>query len=286
MILNKIFSYCIFLITFLGTGCHPDNKNGINSERVASAPEGAEKLVSQVMNAPVQQDSEVADQNVPPTDQKIIRRANIRFQVSDFKQSTTVINQLLPHYQAQLISANEAREEGTLKSNLEIKVPPTQFEPLLNKLLAQSIYLNTKSITAEDVTTEYIDVAARLKTKQAVEARYRDLLKQARTVEDIIAVEEQLRHIREEIESSEARLTYINRQSSFSTIHLEYYQTLAATALPETSFAVRIRNALRAGWDLLLALFIGLLHLWPLFLALPVLIFCFRKFIHRYPPVH
>ncbi|CAA9257636.1 MAG: hypothetical protein AVDCRST_MAG95-2167 [uncultured Adhaeribacter sp.] len=294
--------YFLFIV-FIGTGCHSNGIENAGSstsvEKIVSAPEPPsqresyetsstanereeEQSASDAVAAPNQ---EVPDQNTLPTDQKIIRTARVRFQVSNFKESTAVIQRLVPQFQAQLISANETRTDGSLESNLVIKVPPLQFEALLNKLVDQSIYLDTKNITSEDVTTEYIDLAARLKTKQAVEARYRDLLKQARTVKDIIAVEEQLRQIREEIESAAARLTYINRQSSYSTIHLQYYQTLAATSSPETSFAVRIRNALRGGWDLILALFIGALHLWPLILIIPVLVFYLRKFIRKYPPV-
>ncbi len=293
----------LMLFALICSGCHSNGIENAGSstsvEKIVSAPEPPqresyqtsstanerleEQSASDAMAAPNQ---EVADEKtLPAPDQKIIRTARVRFQVSNFKESTTAIQRLVPQYQAQLILANETRTDGSLENNLVIKVPPLQFELLLNKLVEQSIYLDSKHISSEDVTTEYIDLAARQKTKQAVEARYRDLLKQAKTVKDIIAVEEQLRQIREEIESAAARLTYINRQSSYSTIYLQYYQTLAATSSPETSFAVRIRNALQGGWDLILALFIGVLHLWPLFLIVPILIYYLRKFIRKSPEV-
>ncbi|QMU28106.1 DUF4349 domain-containing protein [Adhaeribacter radiodurans] len=220
-----------------------------------------------------------------PIDAKIIRTANLKFQVSDFKKSTSAINQLIQQYKAQLLTANETRTDNTLENNLIIKVLPAQFESLLTGITEQSIYLDSKNIIAEDVTTEYIDISARLKTKKAVEARYLDLLKQAKTVKDIITVEEQLRQMQEEIESTEARLTYLNRQTNYNTINLNYYQKLATTSLPDTSFAVRVRNALQGGWDFMVALLIGLLHLWPLLLVIPIFIHYFRKFIRKYPPV-
>ena len=277
--------YYVFLLLSFCVSCNKltkDSAESISADQMASAP-AAREMTDMVVT---QTEEEVADgKSLPAADQKIIRTANVRFQVADFKETTAAINRIVQQHQAQLLSANETRSEGNLESNLIIKVLPQQFEPLLNKLVEQSIYLDSKNIASEDVTTEYIDVAARLKAKKAVEARYLDLLKQAKTVKDIITVEEQLRHIREEIESSEARLIYINRQTSYSTIHLQYYQTIAATSSPETSFAVRIRNALQGGWDLLLALFIGLLHLWPLFLVVPVAIYYLRKFFRKYPPV-
>ena len=215
-------------------------------------------------------------------EQKIIRKATLRFQVTDFKKSSDIIHQVIPKYQAQILTAHENRTESTLESDLTVKVLPQQFEPLIAKLAEQSIYLDSKNITSEDVTTEYIDVAARLKTKKAVELRYLDLLQQARTVKDILAIEDQLRQIREEIESSEARMTYLSRQTSYNTIALTYYQKLAATSSPDTDFAVRVRNALQGGWDLLLAFCLGLLQLWPLLLIIPFIVIFLRRFIRNY----
>ncbi|RDC63671.1 DUF4349 domain-containing protein [Adhaeribacter pallidiroseus] len=235
-------------------------------------------------NAKLEAVQVMQEQAAPPTnlDQKIIRKATLRFQVADFRKSAEVINQIIPQFQGQLLSANENRTENTLESNSVIKVLPQQFEPLIAKLAEQSIYLDSKNITSEDVTTEYIDIAARLKTKKAVELRYLDLLQQARTVKDIIAVENQLRQIQEEIESTEARITYLSRQTSYNTIELTYYQKLGATSSPDTSFAVRVRNALQGGWDVLLGLLIGLIHLWPLLLIFPVLFIYLRWFLRKY----
>lgn len=275
------------LLLSLCLSCHTSTKDSaesVSSDQTATAP--AVREMEDVVISETTKNEEIANEKSRSgADQKIIRTANVRFQVADFKTATAAINRIVPQHRAELLSANETREEGNLKSNLVIKVPPPQFEPLLNELVEQSLYLDAKNIAAEDVTTEYIDVAARLKAKKAVEARYLDLLQRAKTVKDIITVEEQLRQIREEIESSEARLLYINRQTTYSTIHLEYYQTLTATSSPETSFAVRMRNALRGGWDLILALFVGLLYLWPLFLIIPVLVYFARKFLRKYPPV-
>src|SRR3712207_5705139 len=66
----------------------------------------------------------------PLVDQKIIRTANLRFQVADFKRSTLAINQQITQHEAQLLSANESRADGTLENSLVIKVLPEKFESL------------------------------------------------------------------------------------------------------------------------------------------------------------
>ena len=117
-----------------------------------------------------------------------------------------------------------------------------------------------------------------------MEERYLELLKQAKTVKDIIEVENQLRQIREEIESTQARINYINQQVSYSTINLQIYEN-SARQTGDQNLLVRILNALRNGWDLLLSFVVGLLYIWPFILLLLLSYFLFRKFLRKHPPV-
>jgi hypothetical protein len=89
-------------------------------------------------------------------------------------------------------------------------------------------------------------------------------------------VEEKLRVIREEIESKEGRLKYLNDQVSLSTIHLDIYQKL--TFEPGFKFLKKIGSALKGGWKGLLRVVIGLIYIWPLLIIFSgVLIWLIRK---------
>jgi len=45
-------------------------------------------------------------------------------------------------------------------------------------------------VTAEDVTKQFVDTEARIRNPKATEEKYLQLLKQARNVQDVLAVEE------------------------------------------------------------------------------------------------
>ena len=62
------------------------------------------------------------------------------------------------------------------------------------------------------------------KTKKEVEARYRELLTRATSVEEILKIEEQIGNIRTEIESAEGRLRYLSNQVQYSTLHVTFYE--------------------------------------------------------------
>lgn len=265
-----------FIVVLCLPGCESNPGGGQESAppNIAVAPAATEKALASSNNA----------QPEPPFEQKIIRNANLRFQVSDYRQSINAIRKVLESHGAFLVSSNEMRVDNSLENNLVIRVPAKNLDALVEKLAAQSIYLDYKNITSEDVTTEFVDISARLKAKRAVEDRYLDLLKQAKNVKEIIEVETQLRQLREEIESTQARINYINRQVAYSTINLQIYESSARQS-GDQNFLIRIQNALRDGWELLLSFVVGLLYIWPFLLITILVAFGLKKFLKKQPPV-
>ncbi len=88
-------------------------------------------------------------------------------------------------------------------------------------------------------------------------------MKQAKNVQEIMAVEEQISVIREEIESKEGRQKYLNDQVSFSTITVSFYQETETSSAPEQPFYAKIWKNFVEGWDSFFSMIIGLFYLIP-----------------------
>ena len=133
--------------------------------------------------------------------------------------------------------------------------------------------IEEKKLSTDDVTAEHADVAARLQAKRAVERQYTVLLAKAQKIKDILDIEEKLGGIREEIEATESRLKSLNDEVAYSTITLTLYQPLTQPVpdAPVVSLGSRTVEAFYSGWQLLISLLLGLLHLWPLVLLSSVL---------------
>ena len=86
-----------------------------------------------------------------------------------------------------------------------MRVPPGKMAGLLEKLRVLGTVTSENS-TGEDITDEYVDLEARLKTMKASEARLLELLqRQTRKLADVLAVEKELTRVRGDIEAYEAR---------------------------------------------------------------------------------
>jgi len=218
------------------------------------------------------------DQTREKIEKKIIKTANISIEVDDFKNARVALENLLKKYDAYVADESEQNYDYQISDELTIRVKAENFDNLLNDVSGLAVHLNSKHVKLADVTEEFIDITSRLKNKKQVEQQYLEILKQARTIDEILKVNEHLRVIREEIESKEGRLKYLNSQVSLSTIYLSMYQKIESTDYP--SFGYKLIKAVEGGWDGILLFILGLVYLWPFILIILVavwLIIRYRK---------
>ncbi|MBK9292315.1 MAG: DUF4349 domain-containing protein [Bacteroidetes bacterium] len=171
------------------------------------------------------------------------------------------------------ISSEGAYDESTRTSrNMVIRVPADNFDTLIRALEQHAKRVVNKNISQRDVGEEYVDVEARLATKKELETRYRELLKQARTVEEMLSIERELANVRAEIESMTGRLRYLNDKVAMSTLNLDFYQTHS----PASQFVARLVNSAVNGWYAFLGLLVWFAGLWPFVLLAIVLVGIYR----------
>ena len=208
----------------------------------------------------------------PPAERKIVRNATIRFRVSNQIESGKRIAGLVKQFNGLITNEEQSRESGNLQTTMTARIPANRLDAFLESLLTESVYTDSKSVTAEDVTKQFVDTEARIRTQKATEEKYLQLLKQARNVQEVLAVEEQLRQMREEIEVRETELRELKTNVALSTITLTFYEVGETTNAPDEPFYVKIAHNLRNGFGLVGDVVIGIFYLLPVvaLVGLPV----------------
>ena len=218
---------------------------------------------------------------LPKDNKKIIRTANIDIEVSNYKESREVLNSILQKYEAFIATEREQNQTYRLENNLSIRLLPENLDAFIKAIEAMALNVYNKTISAKDVTKEFLDLEVRLKTKREVIARYQVLLQQAKNVQEVLAVENQLRQVIEEVESVEGQLKYLRDQIGFSTVHLRMYQTLERPAYQKPNFFKRLLSSFGDGWTGFLEFTLAITTLWPFWLVLLAVIFLFRRWRRR-----
>ena len=255
-LLTRFFGLLILLI-LTGCGKNPDSSSM--------------DMVSKEMAAPTteQRTDEL-------TERKLIKEGRVEFETANLNSTRKSISDAVDRYKGYVSSDQEYKSPGRVSNTVIIRVPADNFDNLLKDATQGIKRFDSKEINVKDVTEEFLDVQARLKTKKELEARYLDLLKQAKNVTEILEIEREVGKLRSEIESIEGRLKYLQSQVSFSTLTMTFYESLPN----EIAFGEKFKNGFRNGWDNLIWFFVGLSNIWPFILmaiALLVGIKIYRK---------
>ena len=205
----------------------------------------------------------------------LIKNGELNVEVNDVAKFRSSVGEKLKKYDAYISNEEQNKNDYGVTNTLIIRVPASEFDSLLIAFESEKGKITHKSISVQDVTAEYLDIAGRLKTRKEVRARYQALLGKANKVSEIIEIEEAARKVQEEIEAAEGRMKYLRNQSSFSTLKLYISQELEYHDSRD-GFWYRLVNAFESGWQGFLTFLIGLAHLW-IFLIIGAIGFYFIR---------
>jgi hypothetical protein len=104
-----------------------------------------------------------------------------------------------------------------------VRVPRERFDEALRRIEAVGDVLH-RSVAAEDVTDQFVDLELRLKNAQAVRARLEKLLETA-SVKDAVEIHKELTKITEEVERLSGKLKLLRDRIAFSTITVTFERT-------------------------------------------------------------
>jgi hypothetical protein len=219
---------------------------------------------------PVQQPA--ATQNL--SDRRLIKTGHLNIVVENVDATKNDIASICKEFDAFISSETQTGHDDRLQYEQVIRIPSKYFDAFVKRAEAMGREVKSKNIQTEDVTEEFIDKEARIKTKKELENRYRDILTQAKKVSDILSIEEELNKVRSDIESMEGRLNYLRNQVAFSTLALTFYEPIGT----ESGFGTKTAAAFNNGWDILLVIIIGVVNLWPFwFIGAGALYLIYRK---------
>lgn len=104
-------------------------------------------------------------------------------------------------------------------ANITARIPKDSLDAFLEEV-GEKVNVVSRSESVTDVTLQYVDLESHKKALTTEQDRLIELLGQAETVEDIIAIEGRLSEVRYQIESMESQLRTFDNQIDYSTVYL------------------------------------------------------------------
>jgi len=118
---------------------------------------------------------------------------------------------------AQPTSSAPQTVDGTPYATMTVRVPETSFDAAVRRFAALG-HVESVSTSSEDVTSQYVDLRARLRHYQTVERRLVRFLAQTGTISQMLAVQDRIDQTQLTIEQLSAELKSLRETTSYGTL--------------------------------------------------------------------
>lgn len=135
------------------------------------------------------------------------------------------------------VAASSSQESGTTPSgSVTLRVPVQRFEPLVARVRALKAEVRSATTSGKDVTAQYADVAAQIRTLKAARERFLEILSGARTIGEVLTVQQRVDDTTVKIDRLEGQLKVLADSSDLSTL------TVSVTERDDPVVAVEQRS--------------------------------------------
>jgi len=173
---------------------------------------------------------------------QIISQATVSIEVKDVTAAIDQVRAIaegLGGFVGQLSTSGGPKRQ---QSTVTVRVPQAEFFTALERIKALG-KVRAESVGSQDVTEQFIDLQARLRSAQREEESLLSLLERAGTVSEILTIERELSRVRSEVERYQGQLNFLERRVELATITVTLFPPEAeATSPPSASLTIEVAD--------------------------------------------
>jgi hypothetical protein len=178
----------------------------------------------------------------------IIRSGTMQVEVDNFGDTEGKVRQVVNGVNGYVTNSTSLLNPSGKKSGtITIRVSSDKFDALVSELSKIGKVMN-QNISGKDVTEEFMDAEARLKTQRELETRLLQLLaEKTANLTAVVEVEQKLAAVRENIEKTEGRMRFLKDQAAYSTITLSVFEPAMLNTSSGGGFFYEIGQGVKKG---------------------------------------
>lgn len=223
----------------------------VASEEVAESPAGSVEF----KKVSLDESEKAAETSTAAIDRKIIRNADLTMEVASTTDTQHRIVSIAESLGGFVVTSEAKQRESTeparrtLDVKLIVRIPENQFGSALDQIRGLTSNLTEEKVSGQDVTEEFIDLEARIRTQKALEAQFLQIMRQTGKITDALEVQRQIAEVRSDIERLEGRKRFLENRSSLSTITVNIVAPKQMVVVPTTGFLHGVREAVSQSID-------------------------------------
>lgn len=133
---------------------------------------------------------------------------------------------------------------------MTLRIPAGQYQSILTVASKEAEEVLGMREWTNDVTAEYLDLEARIKTQEIHLAQLQKLYVQTGTIKEMIELEQEIARVTGDLESLKGRYRYLTNQVDFSTVVIKMYEPGAPTPIkPPKTVLDRMKLGFTNSWN-------------------------------------
>lgn len=243
--------------------------------------EASPGLVADTSQVTLAQADTVANQN-QVEDRKIIRNSDFIIENDDPTEGQRKLTSIAESLGGFVVTSEFKQNDNVMPgrpgqiAKVTVRIPSSQFGQAIETIRGLGRIIDEKE-SGQDVTEEYIDLEARIRTKKALEAQFLEIMKQAKKVSEALEVQSQIADVRSEIERLEGRRRFLENRAALSTINITLQTPTPVVTATTRGFSHDIKRAFGDGIDLAASIITGLIRF--VIVMIPITIFIILPFV-------
>ena len=218
------------LVLLTGCGGAASSDSYVMEESYAGAPAEMEVFAQEAMMDEARDVSSGSSVEATQQERLVIKNADLSITVDAPEEKIAEISALAASMGGHVVESNTYQSYASSgvqvpEGHITIRVPSERLDAALAQIKANVNEVNSENVSGEDVTDQYVDLESRLKAKKAAEAKLLEIMAQAETTEDTLAVYSQLQNIQSDIEVLTGQMNYYERSAAMSSISVRIIAT-------------------------------------------------------------
>lgn len=212
---------------------------GISVDGGAPVEGGAPAIAPDAMS----EEKAVGTTATVPTDRQVVRTGYVSMRVEDVPKATFDVHALVAKRKGLVTTEDAQRNGDSSYANITAQIPAADLDAFVADVSKLGT-VDSVSITAQDVTTQVVDLDARIAALETSIDRLTELLAAASRIEDLLSIETQLSQRQAELDSLKAQRTYLGDQVAMSTITVSLSPITEVAEVDAPGFW----SGLQSGW--------------------------------------
>jgi hypothetical protein len=224
----------------------------------------------------------------------IVRTGTLELQVRDVSAVVVQARDLVVSLGGYVAGSEETNQGDKHVATITYRVPVDKWQDAVTGLRGLADLVVHESTQAEEVTAQVVDLNARLDNLRASESSLREIAARAGTITDVLAVQDKLTAVRDQIERLTAQQNDLTGRAALGTLQAIWETPVVAVAQVQSGWdlgreidraaAQTVRAGQTAASFLVWLVVVGVPVLGPIVFITLVVIVLFRRLMARIPP--